>query len=85
MNQPVPPELPGVAHLPDELHLLIQKVAFQEVTEMRVCVVRTKGMQIQEGLLQALLQGQCSFHGLLGFPPFTLRWLLHGPEIILQT
>ena len=79
-----------VAHLLDELHLLIQEVAFQEVTEMRVRAGRTQGMQIQEGLIQVLLQGQGSFHGLLGFTPFILRWLLHileectAPEIVLQ-
>lgn len=79
-----------VAHLLDELHLLIQEVAFQEVTEMRVCTGRSQGMQIQEGLVQVLLQGQGSFHGLLGFTPFILRWLLHileectAPTIVLQ-
>jgi hypothetical protein len=41
-----------VAHLLDEFHLLIQEVAFQEVTEMRVRAGRTQGMQIQEGLIQ---------------------------------
>ena len=57
---------------------------------MRVCAGRTQGMQIQEGLVQVLLQGQGSFHGLLGFTPFILRWLLHIleectiPEIVLQ-
>lgn len=44
---------------------------------MRVGAGRTQGMQIQEGLIQVLLQGQGSFHGLLGFTPFILRWLLH--------
>ncbi|EDL00664.1 mCG1042745 [Mus musculus] len=79
-----------VAHLLDELHLLIQEVAFQEVAEMRVCAGRTQGMQIQECLVQVLLQGQGSFHGLLGFTPFILSWLLHilkectTPTIILQ-
>ena len=46
-----------VAQLLDELHLLIQEVAFQGATEMRVCAGRTQGMQIQEGLVQVLLQG----------------------------
>lgn len=79
-----------VAHLLDDLHLLIQEVAFQEVTKMRVCAGRTQGMQIQEGLVQVLLQGQGSFHGLLGFTPFILRWLLHileectAPAIVLK-
>ena len=79
-----------VAHLLDEFHLLIQIVAFQEVTEMRVRAGRTQGMQIQEGLIQVLLQGQGSFHGLLGFTPFILRWLLHileectAPAIVLK-
>ena len=79
-----------VLHLLEKLHLLIQEVAFQGATEMRVCAGRTQGMQIQEGLVQALLQGQGSFHGLLGFTPFILRWLLHileecmAPAIVLQ-
>ena len=79
-----------VAHLLDEFHLLIQEVAFQEVTEMRICAGRTQGMQIQEGLVQVLLQGQGSFHGLLGFTPFILRRLLHileectAPAIVLK-
>jgi hypothetical protein len=30
-------------------------------------------MQIQEGLVQVLLQGQGSFHGLLGFTPIHLE------------
>jgi hypothetical protein len=44
---------------------------------MRVCVGRTQDMQIQEGLVQVFLQGQGSFHGLLGVTPFILGWLLH--------
>ena len=66
-----------VAHLLDDLHLLIQEVVFKEVTEMRICAGRAQGMKIQEGLVQVLLQGQGSFHGLLGFTPLILRWLLH--------
>lgn len=66
-----------VANLLDELHLLMQEVAFQEVTEMRACVGRTQGMQNQEGLVQVLLEGQGSYHGLLDFTPFILRQLLH--------
>jgi hypothetical protein len=79
-----------VAHLLDERHLLIQEVAFQGVTEMRVCAGRTQGMQIHESLALVLLQGQGSFHGLLGFTPFILGWFLHilegctAPTILLQ-
>ena len=61
-----------VAHLLDHLHPLIQ-----EVTEVRVCVSRTEGMEIQEDLVQVLLWGQGGFHDLLGLSSFTLRWLLH--------
>lgn len=46
-----------IVRLLNELHILIQEVAFQEVAEMRVCVGSTKGMKIQEGLVQVLLQG----------------------------
>ncbi|OBS74666.1 hypothetical protein A6R68_14788 [Neotoma lepida] len=53
------------------------EVVFQEVTEMRICASRSQGMKIPEGLVQVLLQGQGSFHGLLGFTPLVLRWLLH--------
>nr|CAA38248.1 unnamed protein product [synthetic construct] len=79
-----------VAQLLDELHLLIQEVAFQEVTEVRVCAGRAQGVQIQEGLVQVLLQGQGSLHGLQGFTPLILRWLLHileectAPAFVLQ-
>ncbi|EGW03983.1 hypothetical protein I79_016643 [Cricetulus griseus] len=44
---------------------------------MRICATGTQGMKIQEGLVQVLLQGQGNFHGLLGFTPLILRWLLH--------
>ncbi|KAL6030130.1 hypothetical protein STEG23_015539 [Scotinomys teguina] len=53
------------------------EVAFQEVTEMRICARRSQGVQIREDLVQTLLQGQGSFHGLLGFAPLVLRWLLY--------
>ena len=51
---------------------------------------RTQDMQIQEGLVQVFLHGQGSFHGLLGFTLFILKWLLHileectAPVIVLQ-
>ena len=57
-----------VAHLLDEFHLLIQEVVLPK-SELRVCVVRTWGMQIQKGLVQVLLQNQSGFHGLQGFTP----------------
>ena len=38
-----------VAHLLDEFHLLTQEVFLQEVSEMRVCVDRTQGIQVQKG------------------------------------
>lgn len=71
-----------IAHLLDELHLFIQEVTFQEVTEMRVCAGRTQVMQ-NPGHVDArepgsaLLQVQVSFHGFLAFIPFILRWLLY--------
>jgi hypothetical protein len=40
-----------VAHLLDELHLLVLEVVLQEVTEMRVCAGRAQSMQIQNGLV----------------------------------
>jgi len=44
---------------------------------MGVCAGRTQGMQIQKGLVQALLQNQGSFHGVQGFPPLILGRLLY--------
>ena len=66
-----------VAHLPEELHLLIQDVALQEVLEEGVCAGRTQGARIQKGLVQVLLQENGSFHSALGFTPLILRRLLH--------
>ena len=37
-------------------------------------------MQIQQGLIQVLLYEKGGFHGVLGFTPLILRWLLHVPE-----
>lgn len=66
-----------VAHLLGELSLLIQEVVFQEVTEMTLYACRIQGMKTQKGLVQVLLQGQVTFHGLLGFTLLILRWPLH--------
>lgn len=67
----------GGCLLLDELQLLIKEVVFLEVMKMRVYADRTQRMMIQEDLVQVLLQGQGSFHDLLGFIPLILRWLLH--------
>ena len=45
-----------VVHLLDEFHLPIQDVVLQEVTELRVCVGRAQGRQVQKSLGQAPLQ-----------------------------
>lgn len=37
-----------VSHLLDEFYLLIQKVVFQQVTEVRVCAGRIQETQVQE-------------------------------------
>ncbi|KAF6094757.1 hypothetical protein HJG60_011855 [Phyllostomus discolor] len=66
-----------VAHLFDEFHLFIQEVVLQEVTEMRVCVGRTQGMQIPKGLVQVLLQDHGGFHDVLSLTPLTLGRLPH--------
>ena len=58
-----------VTHFLDELPLLIQEVALQEVAEVGVCSGRTQGMQIQKGLVQVLLQENGSFRSILGFAP----------------
>lgn len=47
-----------VPHLVDELHLLIQEVVLQEVTELGVSASRTQGMKIHKGLVQALLRAK---------------------------
>lgn len=77
-------------HVLGDLHFPIQDVVFQEVTELRVCVGKTQGMNIPEFLAQVLLQDQGRFPGLLCFIPLFLRWLLHiikefmAPLFILQ-
>lgn len=38
---------------------------------------RTQGMQIQKGLVQALLQKQGGFHGVQGLPPLILGRFLY--------
>lgn len=76
-----------VVHLLDELHFLMQEVVFQKVTEMRVCVSRVQGMQIQEGLIQVFSRAKAAS---VTVYPFTWRWLhahpgrVHGPRILLQ-
>ena len=37
-------------------------------------------MKIQQGLIQVLLYEKGGFHGVLGFTPLILRWLLHVQE-----
>ena len=49
-----------VTHLLDEFHLLIQEIVLQEVTEMRLCVSRTQGRQIQKGLFQVLSKAKAA-------------------------
>ena len=63
-----------IAYLLDDFHSLIEEVDLQEVTEMRVCVSRTQGMQIQKGLI--LFQGDGGFYGILGFIPITFGHFL---------
>lgn len=63
-----------VAYLLDEFHSLIKEVDLQEVTEMRVCVGRTQGLQIQKGLV--LFQGDSGFCGIPGVIPITLGHFL---------
>ena len=69
-----------VAHLLDEFHLLIQEVFLQEVTEVRVCMGRTQGMQIPKALVQVLLQGQGGSHGVLSFISLIMGRLRHVLE-----
>ena len=57
-----------VAHLLDEFHLLTQEVVLQEVSEMRVCVDRIQGIQVQKGLVQVLFHDHGGFHGVQVLP-----------------
>lgn len=49
----------------------------QEITEMRVCMGKTQGMQIQKGLVQFLLQDHSVSPSVQGFTPPILGQLLH--------
>lgn len=56
------------AHLLDKLHLLIQEVVFQEVTEARICVDRFFSKAKRASI------------SLQGFTQLILRWHLHVLE-----
>lgn len=65
-----------VTHLLGELHLLLQEAVLQEPTELGVSVCRSQGMQIQEGLVQALLQGRGGLHGIHAGAPLVREQFL---------
>ena len=66
-----------VSHLLDELHLLIQEVALQEVDRGEGPACKwNPGHAHSKSLVQVLLQGLGGFHGVLSFTPLILGQLL---------
>lgn len=65
-----------VCQLFDGLHLLIQVVCLNEITQMWVIVIRAELVQVQQGLVHALLKLQGTFKGLNTTAPLIPLWLL---------
>merc|ERR1719242_2045857 len=65
-----------VRDLLDGLHLLLQVLGLDEVTQLSILVAPSNLVQVQQTLVDRLLQLQCHLHGLQAVTPLIIAGLL---------
>jgi len=64
-----------VAQFFDGIHLFIQEVSFEVVSQMRIVPLSDNGVKVEEGLVDFLLQLESCHNGLEGAAPLGRGWL----------